>query len=105
MCCRDRTQRIQCPAATPTRPHPLEASLRIQEQRLEILYWHAPEADHHITCSQDTFIAMFRHDFDLDTALEAGSVAGDMDAQAIRKLIKCFPKYGYLPPQILQAAD
>jgi Fe-S-cluster-containing hydrogenase component 2 len=85
--------------------NPLEASLRIQEQRLEILYWHAPEADHHITCSQDTFIAMFRHDFDLDTALEAGNVAGDMDAQAIRKLIKCFPKYGYLPPQILQAAD
>jgi len=85
--------------------NPVEASLRITGQRLEVLYWHAPEADSALACTQSTFMQMFRHDFDLDAAMARGDIAGDLSPEGIRKLKQCFAGYGFLAPQILAAAD
>lgn len=82
---------------------PMEASLRIADGRFEALFWHAPEADMTVTCSQADFMAMFRQDFDLEAALGDGRVSTSADAQTLRKLIKCFPRYGHYVPEVVRA--
>ncbi len=91
-------------AGKPSQAAPLQASIRIRNQTLEILFWHAPEADASLATRQDTFMAMFRHDFDFEAAWRDGTITATTDEGTIRKLIKCFPKYGYLAPEIIPKA-
>jgi hypothetical protein len=48
-------------------------------------------------------MAMFRQDFDLEAALGDGRVSTSADAQTLRRLIKCFPRYGHYVPEVVRA--
>lgn len=80
---------------------PVEASLRIADGRFEATFWHAPEADLHVTATAADFMAAFRHDFDFEDALSTHRLRIDGEAARFEALVRCFARYGSLAPEVI----